>query len=344
MATLAFLLLIAALVLFIVSTNQWTIMVRGAVWGAGVLALLIGWLALGQTQRDPELAAALGDFVAKLTHPGDSMLLKMFHSNSGSVARIILSLFDIFVVIAAIVAVVALVAFRPGERLEQALRPVMMGLIGAVFGGVFALAIVGTGFGENKERQSYAGPARLDTVFNGGTVLLNDTLLQLRGVSVPEEGQICRRGANVLDCGVEAKNGLKRIIEGAFLMCAPENTGAPKTPGAQSSRVVTCTGVRGGGEEFNVARRLVEEGYAFDVAGAYREEASRASALGRGLNAFCAVRPDVWSRMAQKDRAAFRDTGVLPKDTAVTGLCPPPKPQPGARRQKAVDAPVAMPK
>lgn len=340
MAFLAFLLLLTALVLFIASTNQWAIAVRGALWGAGVLAILVGWMVLGQTQRDPELSAALGDFVGKLFNPGDSMLVKMFESNSGTVERIILSLFDIFQVIAVIVAVIALIAFRPGDRLEQILRPVMMGLIGAVFGGLFALAIVGTGFGEGKERTSYAGPARLDTVYNGGTVLLNNTLLKLRGISVPEAGQPCRRGATVFDCGVEAQNALKRVVEGAFLSCLPDGANTPGS-GPRESRVATCTGTRGA-QVFNVSGRMVEEGYALDTAGVFRDEANRAIALGRGLNAFCMVRPDAWVRMSAKDKTAFRDTGAVPKDTPTLGACPPPKPVKGAPK-KAADRPVAMP-
>ena len=344
MATLAFILLIAALVLFILSTNQWAIMVRTGVWGGGMLSLIIGWMLLGQTKRDPELGAALGDFVSKLTHPGDSMLVKMLVSNHGIVERIILSLFDIFVFFALVVAIVALIAFRPGERLEQTLRPIMTGLIGAVLGGVFALALVGTGFGEREERQSYAGPAQLDTVFNGETLLLNGDLVRLRGVDAPEPGQWCRRDSNVQDCGAEAQRGLKRIIEGAFVMCALDKSEGA-TSGARGDRVGTCTAVRGGGEGFDVGRRMVEEGFAVGSGGAFGDETSRALALARNLNVWCAARPDAWARMTPKDRATFRDTGVLPKDTPIMGFCPPPKTvRNGRGAQKADDSRVAMPK
>lgn len=344
MAFMAFLLLITALVLFIVSTNQWALPMRGAAWAGGLLAIIMGWIVLGSSHRDVELATALSDFVGKIFHPGDSMLVKMYVSNSGTIEKIILSLFDIFQVLAVIVGIIALVAFTPGEELERILRPIMIGLIGAVFGGIFALAIVGTGFGEGKERQSFAGPARLDTVFDGGTLLLNNTLLKLRGVSVPEAGQVCRRGSAVYDCSAEAKTALAKIVEGAFLTCVPEKAAERSigpTPGGRTSRNVICNGVRGDSDEFNVARRMVEDGYALDTGGAYREQSYKAVALGKGLYAFCMVRPEAWARLSAKDRTAFRDTGAVPANTQTIGVCPPPK---SGKKGPKVDTRVEMPK
>lgn len=345
MAFMAFLLLIAALVMFIVSTNQWALPARGAVWGGGLLAIILGWTVLGNTKRDPELATALADFVGKIFNPGDSMLAKMYASNSGTVEDIILSLFDIFQVFAVIVGIIALIAFTPGDRLERILRPIMMGMIGAVFGGLFALAIVGTGFGEGKERQSYAGVARLDTVFDGNTVLLNNTLLKLRGIAVPEAGQPCRRNGTVFDCAAETKTALSRVVEGAFLSCVPEKadtTVATNNAAGRVSRVATCTGTRGDSEPFNIARRMVEDGWALDTAGAFSEQSYKAIALGKGLYAFCTVRPDAWARLSQKDRTAFRDTGAVPANTATIGVCPLPKggkKPPGPVKDKRVEMP-----
>ena len=41
MSVIAFLLLIVALLLFLLSTRQWSLVIRGAVWGVGLLALII---------------------------------------------------------------------------------------------------------------------------------------------------------------------------------------------------------------------------------------------------------------------------------------------------------------
>lgn len=317
MATLAFLLLVAALILFLASTKQWALWQRGAVWAAGVVLLIFAALLLGGSARDPELGTALGDFFAKLTHPSDSMLVRMLDSNGATVARIVLSLFDIFLFFAAIVSVMALVAFRPGEALENAIRPVMIGIIGAIVGGLIALAIVGSGFGTREaERHAYAGPVLLETVHTGDTLLLNGDLVRLRGIDAPEEGQVCRLGSRVQDCGSEAQHALQRVLEGAYVICAVDTEIA-------GGRTVTCTAVKRGGEEFNIARRMVEEGYAIGLQGEYAQEAADASARARGLTTWCTVDPAEWARFTQAQKNAFRERGVTPTaTTAMMGTCP----------------------
>jgi hypothetical protein len=218
-STLAFLLLIAALFLFFFSTRQWRIALRAAVWACGVLLLVVASIALGDQQRDPELGVALADFFAKIGNPGDSLLMRMLDSNGATVTRIILSLFDIFLLLAVLVSILALIAFRPGEQMERVIRPIMIGFIGAILGGLFALTIVGTGFGTREKRQAYAGPTGSETVFNAETLLLNGDLLRLRGIDAFEEGQPCRLGARVEDCGAEATRALRRIFHRPFRNC-----------------------------------------------------------------------------------------------------------------------------
>lgn len=327
MATLAFILLISALLMFIASTRQWALWLRGTVWAGGLLLIIVAWLLLGSSERDPELATALGDLAAKWNRPGESMLLRMLESNGATVSRMILSLFDIFIFLAVLVGIIALVAFRPGEELEKAIRPVMNGMIGAILGGVFALALVGTGFGTGKERQAYAGPAALDTVHTAELLMLNGDLLRLRGIDAPEPGQICRLGARVMDCSEEATRALRRIIDGAYVMCALDRQNEPATATAtRRERVATCNAVKNGGEEFNIARRLVEEGYAVGVGGAYVAEGAEATARARGLSAWCAVRPDAWAQMSAAKKAAFKDRGEYAPGTPMMGTCAPPRP------------------
>jgi endonuclease YncB( thermonuclease family) len=314
-AVLAFLLLIAALVLFYVSTRQWTIWLRGAVWAFGALLLVFAALLLGSSARDPEFGAALGDLVAKWNRPGESMLMRMLESNGASVARIFLSLFDLFLFFAAVVGVLALIAFRPGEGLEKAIRPVMTGVIGAILGGSLALAIVGTGFGEREERSAYAGPVLSETVHDGDTLLLNGDLVDLRGVAAPELGQTCRFARRTQDCGAEAQGALRRMIEGAYVICAVDS----EAPGG---RTVTCSAVRPNGEEFNIAERLVEEGYAIGLGGAFSEEGADATARTRGLMAWCSVEPEAWTLLTEAQKDAFRDRGIVPEGTPMMGTCP----------------------
>lgn len=328
MSTLAFFLLIAALVMFFFSTRQWRIALRGAVWAGGIILLVLASLTLGDQQRDPELGVAVGDFFANLGNPGESLLVRMWDSNGATVTRIILSLFDIFLILAALVSVLALIAFRPGEQMERVIRPIMIGFIGAILGGIFALIIVGTGFGTREKRQAYAGPAVSETVFNAETLLLNGDLLRLQGIDAFEDGQPCRLGARVEDCGSEAKRALRRILEGAFLMCALDAQNDP------NARVATCTAVRPGGEEFNVARRLVEEGYAQSVDGLYKAAADEARTRARGLTAWCSIKPDAWGKLTDLQKAAFRDKGAYPAGTQTVGICPPPPADPRSRAKK----------
>lgn len=332
MATLAFLLLIAALVLFVVSTRQWSLWLRGAVWAGGVALLIFAALLLGGTARDPELGTALVDFVSKLTRPGESMLVRMLESNGATVARIVLSLFDLFLFSAAIVSVLALIAFRPGEAMEKAIRPIMIGTIGAILGGLLALAIVGTGFGTREARHAYAGPVLTETVHSGDTLLLNGDLVRLRGIDAPEPGQICRLGARTQDCGNEAQRALHRILEGAYVICAVDEQIA-------GGRTVTCTAVKNGGEEFNIARRMVDEGYAIGLQGSFAQEAVDAAARARGLTTWCSVEPATWAGFTQAQKNAFRDRGITPAATTPTIWTCPRQPQRRSNTPPAVSAP-----
>lgn len=349
MATLAFLLLIAALVLFSISTRQWALWMRGAIWGGGLLLLIVAWMTLGNSARDPELGAALADFIAHIGNPGDSMLGRMLESNGAGVARIVLSLFDIFIVFGIIVAILALIAFSPGETMEKIIRPIMHGMVGAIVGGLVALAIVGTGFGQREERRAYAGPVLSETVHDGDTLLLNGDLLRLRGINAPQAGQTCRLGTRTQDCGEEATRALRGLIEGTFVMCALESQNTAQSTQqpasadnrperARNDRIATCTAVRNG-QEFNIARRMVEEGYAAAQGDDFQREAQEALTRTRGLTAWCTLRPDVWVRRSNAERTAFRERGAYRAEWATFGTCPPPPRTRTTRDTPAVSAP-----
>jgi endonuclease YncB( thermonuclease family) len=322
MATLAFVLLISALLLFMASTRQWALWMRGAVWGGGLLLLIVAWMLLGSTERDAEIATAFSDLLAKWNRPGESMLVRMLDSNGDTVARIVLSLFDIFLFMALVVGIVALVAFRPGEELENAIRPVMAGIIGAILGGILALTIVGTGFGVRETRQAYSGPALVETVHTAEQLLLNGDLLRLRGIKSYEPGQPCRLGPRVQDCGAEAERGLRRMLDGAYIMCAldkPPGVGAAAS--ANKERLATCTAVRNGGEEFNIARRMVEDGFATNSDATYQGAADAAKAAARGLMAWCAIRPENWTKLTNAKKEEFRKSGRFDRGTPTLGVC-----------------------
>jgi endonuclease YncB( thermonuclease family) len=322
--TFAFLLLISALVLFFYSTRQLQLAVRGAIWGGGMVLLALAWMILGGKKRDPELGRAFGDFFSKLTHPGDSLLLQMLDRNWPTVGRIIFSLFDIFAILAVLVAIAALAAFTPGEKTERAIRPIMIGVIGAIVGGLLALTLVGTGFGEGEKRKGYAAPMSDNIIVNAETISLNNDVLKLRGIDAYEADQSCRFNNAADPCGAESKRALTRMLEGTFVMCAlQDDTVAKGKAPAPSDRQATCTAVRKDGVQFNIAQRMVEEGYAFSVGGAFEKEAIEAKASRRGMTTRCGIQPASWVRMSSAQRVAFKDKGVVPEKVLTVGAeCP----------------------
>jgi hypothetical protein len=140
---------------------------------------------------------------------------------------------------------------------------------------------------------------------------------------------------------------MRRIIEGSFVMCALDDqaqqtaqpaagqTGQqPAQDGARrrrNERVVTCTAVRNG-QEFNVGRRMVEEGYAAAQGEDFTREAQEALTRTRGLAAWCTLRPDIWMRRSTAEKNAFRDRGMYQRDWATFGTCPPPPRTPSGQR------------
>src|SRR5262249_45697775 len=135
MSVLAFVLLIVALLLFLLSTRQWSLAIRGAVWGGGLVAL-IGAIFLSAQSNHGGLFGAFGDFIAHFDRPGESILVQAIAHNVPQVGRFVLPMLDFFLIIAVLLAILTIIAFTPGETLERIARPIVIGLVGAVFGGV----------------------------------------------------------------------------------------------------------------------------------------------------------------------------------------------------------------
>jgi endonuclease YncB( thermonuclease family) len=258
----------------------------------------------------------------------------MLASNGASVALFVGSLFDFFVAFGVIVAVLALIAFSPGETMEKIIRPLMSGMIGAIFGGLIALTMVGTGFGSRAPSPAYGGAA---SAHDGNTLLVQDTLVRLRGVNAPLPGQICRRpNGTAFDCGAQATVALNQIIRGSDVLCArdnrPETTGQNAQPNNQQQAagengrepVVTCTLMGRDGPPINIGQSMVEEGYAASRGDVFAREAQIAQTNPRNLTAWCSLRPEVWARRSTAERNAFRDRGIYLREWATFGTCSPP--------------------
>lgn len=334
MSVVAFFLLILALLLFIVSTRQWTLPIRAAVWGAGLIALIAAAFFSAQSNHGG-LFSAFGDFAAHLNRPGESILAQALARNGPQVGRFVLPLLDLFMIMGGLLGVLALAAFSPGETLERITRPIAIGLVGAVIGGVFALTIVGTGFGDVAQQTVYSTYADADDVYDGDTLWMGEISVRLAGVDAPEASQICRNGSAQTQCGAEAKRRLATLVAGALVTCQRLGEGGRRTDEPFARPLVHCDAVRGN-TIIDLAQEMAGDGYAIATDEGdrnYRAGARLALEERRGLMASCSLRPDVW-RTDEAARRAFIERATLPRDMALTiGQCPlPSRPQRPAAR------------
>ncbi|MGE3141789.1 MAG: thermonuclease family protein [Hyphomonadaceae bacterium] len=341
MATIAFVLLVAALLLFIVSTKQWALLTRGGVWAAGLALLLIAaGLTLADKSHGGGLLQAFGDLAAHWYAPSQSVLAQSLARNGPYIGRFVLPLLDLFLILGLIVGIVALIAFTPGDALEKFIRPIMIGLVGAILGGVVALGIVGTGFGEVAQQSVYSIYIKRDDVANGDTLWIGQASVRLRGIDAPEMGQVCRLGTQKQDCGAAAQRHLQDIVAGALVTCFAERQNR-RSDDAYSRPLVTCRAARRGEQTFDIAQRMVADGYAVEYQGRpgdYETDVRHAMADNVGLLPSCTLRPDVWAHLSDAQRTAFADRGVIPARSAIMGHCPPPP-----RPSRPSGAPVYAP-
>ena len=117
-----------------------------------------------------------------------------------------------------------------------------------------------------------AAPSRV-AVVDGETLVLNDTVIRLDGVSAPHRGQACTAAEGAADCGAQAAAALAALLRERDVTChftGRDTEGFPRA---------IC---EAGGRELN--RSLVRAGWArarADMPGLLAEEAqARASGLG----------------------------------------------------------------
>ncbi len=333
METLAFLLLIAALVLFVLSTQQWKLPVRGAVWAGGLVLIVVASVMVASDNHGG-LFRAFADFFANIGSPGESVLAKSFSRNGSQIARFVLPLLDLFLILGALVGILALIAFTPGDKLDKALRPVGVGLIGAIFGGVLALTIVGTGFGDVSQQQVYSTYLNTGAVEDGDTLWMGEIPVRLAGVDAPELDQTCRQGDRRIACGEEARRRLQNLVDGALVVCEAEE--GRRSQGAYGLPLVRCNATKGD-STVDLAASMASDGYAIafgDGRTSYRREAAIAAENLRGLMNSCSLRPDVWRADARKVKRFMDNNRYEMTDTM--GNCPGrPRPQGGDERPPA---------
>lgn len=320
-------LLVAALLVFIISTRQIGIAARFLLWIVGS-ALLAGCAYLAW-ETEPGRAGLLQAIVDASAGWRDSLLHSSLEANWRLVADQLNALFGVFVVFAAVVALLALIALTPGQAVERVTRPMGAGLLGAIAGAAVALAFVAIGFGGQTKRHVYFGEIAAADVSDGDTLRIGDVAMRIAGIDAPEyaparadgspsvKTQVCAPQGDT-SCGQAARDHLAALVSGRIVACGrpPEAGGAGAAPAESFGRPVVNCEVRGRGEApFDLARRMAEDGYAAPYVNddgaphaayaAMAEAIAEAQAAGRGVWTSCVLPPDVW-RGDRAAREAFR--------------------------------------
>lgn len=120
--------------------------------------------------------------------------------------------------------------------------------------------------------QEISGVAR---VMDGDSLELTGTIIRLHGIDAPELAQTCNRNAQTWQCGNDAADLLRQLIDGRQVTCQQQNLDA-------DGRVVAiCTVGR-----INLNKNMVDAGFAIalpQVTDAYVDSEQRAKEQGLGI-------------------------------------------------------------
>jgi endonuclease YncB( thermonuclease family) len=304
-----FVLLVVALLFFLFSTRQMKLPLRAAIWFAGVVVLSwAAWFSLSKPGH-VGLFAIIGDFFGHIGNPGESLLVQSVGGNWSTMGVAIGPMFDAFLILAIFVAIVALIAFTPGERIERVARPINVGFIGVVLGGLFALVVASIGFGGVEKRRVYLNTVSAADVIDGDTIRMGDVSLRLWGIDAPERDQLCRDATGEpSECGPAAGKHLEELIAGKLIWCGPPaDAEGRRLPPADlpalvetfGRPIVTCR-IRDGGMETDIAQVMARDGYAhvyedaLGVKSSYQADVQKARSAGAGLHAGGFLPPWLW--------------------------------------------------
>lgn len=304
-AVWAFALLVAALLVFIVSTRQWPLGQRTLIWGAGAALLAVSYVLTSKLgPQDGFVQSALD----ALGHGRDSLFGEVVEGNRRIVNGYIGPMLDVLLVFGAIAALLALIAFTPGEAIERITRPLCIAALGAVGGGIVALTVVAFGFGGYPERRVFFGVLHETDVIDGDTIRLGDLAMRLGGIDAPEftqlnvdgtmsaDDQICYLGAVAKRCGDEARNVLVQLVQNQVVVCKK----ASRTRDLYGRPIVICTARISEENWPGLAQEVARAGYAtaLETGGTadqtYQKEIDDAKQNGRGIWAYCLLKPAVW--------------------------------------------------
>lgn len=297
----SFALLSGALIIFLLSTSQYRLRLRTAIWFLGATLLL----AAGWTAEDWRTDSLFLKMAADVWH-GDTSWLSRLSKDWITVGEATLPLFGLSWLFAAALALLALTAFTPGDQIERAIRPLKFALIGAVGGAFIALFAVAIGLaGYYKHRVYTAGWSDVE-ILDGDTLIIGDVPIRLYGVDALELDQTCsiqpHKGASV-GCGQQAKSHLQNLIRNTVVVCENRFPEAGDKPPRESfgRPLLQCfTKVRGR-PDTDLGEAMIAAGYAFDYKAPklphYALVRQRAIREGRGpFKVSCVAAPDAYRK------------------------------------------------
>lgn len=291
--------LAAALLLFLLSTRQWRLRWRAPIWIAGAVGL---GAAFALAFSAPSVGPTSAILQALIDGYGFDVLARAFAGNSRTVGEALAPMFAMFAIAAALVGLVCLVAFTPGERVEKAVRPVNIALLGAIAGGLGALVVVGLGLGGAAKREVYVAIPSAADIVDGDTFRVGDVSLRLWGIDAPEMKQVCRdRQAAPYDCGAVARQGLSSLIAGRLLTCAKPNAAAGQLRESFGRPLVACW-IQENGRRIDIAERMAADGLALVFTDNGVEKTSSQTRLAAeeaerrhiGIHAGTFIHPELW--------------------------------------------------
>jgi endonuclease YncB( thermonuclease family) len=266
---LPFILLAIALGAFLFSTRQMGVMLRWAVWLAGVALLTATAIMSLSGPVVPGVFQAVVDLV--FGQLGGEVLVTAIDGNFPTVDTAIAPMFGIFFFLTIVVAIVSLIAFTPGETIERFIRPVNVLFIGAIAGAIAALVVAGIGFGELRKRHVFINVVAAGDIVDGDGFRMGEVSLRLWGIDAPERRaeQVCRRDDQArtpFKCGEDAAIALSALTAGKLVICQkPKDAGETQDPGPPDESygrpIVSCwTG--GKGDRLYLAAEMVRMGHA----------------------------------------------------------------------------------
>jgi endonuclease YncB( thermonuclease family) len=316
--------LFGALASFWLSTRQFALIWRAAIWIAGA-ALLAVSASSADGDQEFGLRQALQDAWAHRNSPGDAAIVHALTRNAGAVARFVPQLLDFFLIAGAALGLVSLAAFTRGERIERALRPTILAFFAFIAGCAATLVVVAVGLGGQVKPRTFLGYVQSEipngeaSVHDGDTFWLGEVSLRLWGVDAPELNQECR---GVDNCGEAARRHLESLLIGALVQCDQKRSmNSARFSESFGRPLVTCW-VRSGAYRSDVGERMIADGYALPYRGdpVYGYSLAAEAGKNRGVMNGCTILPHLWRR----DPATRRgfESGAMPAPEQTMGACP----------------------